>query len=117
MTQAKVDQDTNEPIITANKYVKSHLRNVIISLLLLFFFAKFDYNLLHKLAKPIFLVAILFLILVKLVGDMRTIPLYFIGFHPTELAKFAIVIFFSAMIVKHQNNTKSFNDFYLPAIF
>ena len=100
----------------------NHTIRVALSLLVIVIFSKIDYHIYQTFAKPIILFSILLLILVLIFGDelkgaRRWISLGFFTVQPVEIAKFAIVIYFSALLVKKQSVIKNFQEGFLPFIF
>ena len=100
----------------------NHAIRVAISLVTIILFSKIDYHIYQKIAKPVIIIAVILLILVLIFGDAvkganRWLSLGFISFQPVEVVKFAIVIYFSALLVKKQNVIKNFYEGFLPFIF
>lgn len=92
---------------------------VVISLFVLIIFSKIDYHVYQKIAKPIILIAVALLVFVLVVGTETKGArrwLYFgpLSIQPVEFVKFAIVIYFSALLVKKQKIIKTFTDGFLP---
>lgn len=80
-----------------------------------FFVYFFDYHWLHKLAVPIYVIAILLLLGVAIFGKevnyaKRWLTIFGIQFQPSEAAKTAIIILFSSMSVKYQKDIHKFKD-------
>ena len=95
---------------------------VVFSLIILVIFSKIDYHIYQKIAKPIILTAIALLILVLIVGDelkgaRRWVLFGPFSIQPVEYAKFAIVIYFSVLLVKKQKVIKTFNEGFVPFLF
>ena len=81
------------------------------SLLILVFGSLIDYHLYARFAWPIYLISIFFLVITKFVGTTvngarRWIRVGPISFQTAELAKLAVIIFLSAMIVKYIQKMK-----------
>ena len=89
----------------------------------LVFFSFFDYKKLKMFCKPLLLVSIILLVLVFIpgigvenYGAKRWIGLFGITIQPSEIAKFAFVLFASVYLSKHKTNIKRFSKL-LPVIF
>ncbi|NLO20095.1 MAG: FtsW/RodA/SpoVE family cell cycle protein [Ignavibacteria bacterium] len=97
----------------------NHTIRVLIGLVILFAFAKFDYHKLEKVSFPIILLSILLLIFVyfsntTLNRTYRWISLGPISFQPSELAKFALVLHFACIISQREELIKNFKYGFLP---
>lgn len=88
----------------------------MVGLVFLYFFSKFDYNNLKKIALPFLLINIILLILVlfpgmgkMIYGGRRWLQLGIIGFQPAELTKLSLIIYFSTLFEKRRE--------FMPFIF
>ena len=86
-----------------------------IGLIALIFFSKFDYNKLDKFSNIIFILSLLLMMLVFVpgigienYGAKRWIKLPGFTLQPSEIAKFAFVLFSSSYLYKNYNKVKSF---------
>ncbi len=99
-------------------FIRSQLIWAIIGVAAMIMISYFDYHHLHKLAIPILIVSFLLLILVLLMpvknGVHRWIQLGPIGFQPSEVTKFAIVLSFSHMISLNFKRMGTFKYGVLP---
>jgi cell division protein FtsW len=100
----------------------SHAVKVLMGIGIILFFAKFDYNLLRPLSKPLLIGSVILLVLVLLIGTTekgatRWIDLGFISFQPSEIAKFAIVIHFASMLSAKQSYIDGFGNGFIPFVF
>lgn len=96
-------------------FLKKQLFGLVVGFILFLFFSFFDY---HKLEKIKWLFLILSFILLLLVfvpgigltnyGATRWINLRFITFQPSEIAKFAFIIFSASVLAKRVESVKSF---------
>lgn len=108
-----------EKFQSVDKLFWEHLIRVLIGLVVIVIFSKIDYRIYKKLAKPIMLTGIAMLVSVLIFGDVRKgaqrwISLGPISMQPVEFAKFAMIIYFSALLTKKQEVIKSFEDGFLP---
>ncbi len=78
----------------------------------------FDYHKFHKLAVPLFGIAVVLLILVLILpsnGVSRWLPLPFFGsFQPSEVGKFAVVVLFAHMVSLNYKNMNTIKGGYIP---
>lgn len=98
---------------SSEKLVVSHGIRVVLGLFAVFIFARIDYHVWERLAKPAYIISIGLLAIVlvsgaRVKGATRWIDIGYISFQPSELAKFALVMFVSAMLAER---TRSINDF------
>lgn len=90
-------------------YFRSQLRMGIGGIFILWLTSRLDYQWWRKLAKWVLLAAIILLVLVKVPGigvtrngANRWVRLLGIQFQPSEVAKLAVIVFFSARLAKRQ---------------
>lgn len=107
---------------SVDKLFINQVIRVAFSLIILIIFSKIDYHIYKKIAKPIILVAVASLVLVLIIGDelkgaRRWLSFGPLSIQPVEYAKFAIVIYFSYLLVEKQKVIKTFYEGFLPFIF
>ena len=101
-------------------YLVRQLIFAVIGVGIMFFLSFFNYNKLHKIA-PIVLAISYFCLLVVLVlpgseGVKRWIPLGIFNVQPSEIAKFAIILFFSHWCSKYYNKMQFARYSVLPGV-
>ncbi len=100
-------------------YLKKQCLWAFLGLIVLFFMLKIDYHFLEKLAWPGLIIAIIFLVLVKVgagvssLGAERSIVLGSIHFQPSEMAKLALILFFAYNMSKHRDSMDKFGRGFL----
>ncbi len=104
-----------------DKLFINHTIRVMIGLLALIFFMKIDYHVWMRYSKPIMFAALIPLVLVFLIsspinGAYRWIYIGPVNFQPSELAKFALVIHFAALLTQRQEVIKDFKLGLLPLL-
>lgn len=107
---------------TSDKLFWNHAIRVVIALGLLILFAGIDYHFWKKISKPLILAAVILLVFVLFAGSSakgatRWISLGPLSFQPSELAKFALVIHFSALLEQKQKVIKDFQLGFVPFLF
>lgn len=102
---------------------KQHALRVIASIFCIFLFAKIDYRYLQDLAKPLIIISILLLLYI-FIGGQSTVKgaarWIFIGplsFQPSDLAKFTLLIYMSALLVRKKDYAWMLYRGYLPILF
>jgi len=98
-------------------YFKQQIKGVIFGLILMFVFSKFDYHRLGKYALMLLAFSAFLLVLVILPGVGTTIngaTRWLFGFQPSEIAKFAIILFFAFSLSKNYQKLSSFRYGLLP---
>ncbi len=103
----------------AEKLFLSHGWKILAGIVVMLIVAKVDYHVWKKLSKPILLFSIFLLIVVlitgaSLKGAARWINLGFFSFQPSELAKFAMVLHFAALLTVKQDYIKEFKRGFVP---
>ncbi|MDZ7264892.1 MAG: putative lipid II flippase FtsW [candidate division KSB1 bacterium] len=93
-----------------------------LGILLMMVFLHVDYHWLQQVSPIILLITWLLLLYVLLggsyfKGSRRSIPILGFVFQPSEMARYALVIFLSMFLVKKGERLKNFNDGLLPALF
>lgn len=104
-------------------YFKRQLLWASIGILVMLILANTNYHTYEKIALPLFIIAIIFLILVlvpgisrEIGGARRWIRVGTIGFQPSEFAKLAWIIFLAKFLKENQSNVKSFLKCVLPVL-
>ena len=101
-------------------YLKRQLLFAVIGVALMFAVSFFNYNKLHKLAPLIMGIAYISLIVVLFIpnkdGIHRWIPLGVFNIQPSEIAKFAIILFFAHWSSKYYNKMQFAKYSVLPGI-
>lgn len=99
-------------------FLRSQLFNAFIGFIVLLIAMNIDYKNLRKVAPILLVLAIVFLILVRIPGigsnikgSWRWIHLGPLSFQPSEFAKFVIILFFSFSLSKKPNQLSSFKNF------
>ncbi len=99
-------------------FIRSQLIWALLGVAAMIAISYFDYHHFHKLAVPIFAISVLLLVLVLFMpirnGVHRWIQLGPIGFQPSEVTKFAIVLLFSHFISKNFDKMTTFRYGILP---
>ncbi|MCB0722918.1 MAG: cell division protein FtsW [Ignavibacteriae bacterium] len=102
---------------------KQHALRVIVSIFFIFLFAKIDYRYLQDAAKPLIIVSILLLLYIfiggqsSVKGAARWIFIGPFSFQPSDLAKFTLLIYISALLVKKKDYAWMLYRGYLPILF
>ncbi|MGE4283686.1 MAG: putative lipid II flippase FtsW [Clostridia bacterium] len=99
--------------------IKKQLQWAVVGLFAMFFMTNFHYKRLEKLAFPSLLVSIVLLIAVLFVGTevngaQRWLGIGGLSVQPSEVAKFAVIVFFSASLAKKKDKIKKFTSGLLP---
>ncbi len=102
-------------------FLEKQLIRLALGIGLMIIFMRTDYHRLQKFAPIILLITLLALIYVLIGGNYykgsrRSFSLLGLMFQPSELAKYALVIFLSSFLVKKGDRIKSFSDGLLPAL-
>jgi cell division protein FtsW len=97
----------------------NHSFRVFLSFLAIILFASIDYHNWQKLSRMIIITSVLLLIIVLAFGmaskgATRWLNLGFITVQPSEIAKFAMVVHFAALIVDKQDRIKDFKTGFMP---
>ncbi len=107
----------------ANYMLKQHIVKVVIALIVLFFFAKFDYKYYQQYGKLMMWLSIGMLIFVflgfatEIKGATRWIKLGPLTFQPSDLAKYTLIIYISALLVRKKKYLNMLYKGYLPILF
>jgi cell division protein FtsW len=103
--------------------LKQHLIRVTIAIIMLFVFARIDYRYYQDIGKLLIWVSIFFLIFIFIggvsegKGAIRWISIGPIGFQPSDLAKYTLIIYISHLLVKKKNYVHYLYKGYLPILF
>jgi cell division protein FtsW len=100
----------------------NHAIRIFLGLAMIIIFARIDYHVWKKISKPLLFFAIILLIIVlfagyNIKGASRWLFIGPLTFQPSELAKFALVVHFAAMLDKKQPVIKTFESGFLPFLF
>ncbi|HLT24758.1 MAG TPA: putative peptidoglycan glycosyltransferase FtsW [Ignavibacteria bacterium] len=102
---------------------KQHAMRVIASIVCIFLFAKIDYRYLQDISKPLIIISILLLLYI-FIGGQTTVKgaarWIFIGpfsFQPSDLAKFTLMIYMAALLVRKKDYAWMLYRGYLPILF
>ncbi len=100
-------------------YFKQQLKGVVIGLILMYVFSKFDYHRLGRWAFSLLVVSGILLVLVILPGVGTTIngaTRWLFGFQPSEVAKFSLILFYSYSLSRNQELLLDFKHGFLTYI-
>ncbi|MBC8184277.1 putative lipid II flippase FtsW [candidate division KSB1 bacterium] len=112
---------TNEEINNSQHYLNKHLFRLGLGLILMILFIKIDYQALQKIA-PIILAFSFILLLFVLVGGVtlngskRSLMINGIFFQPSEMAKYALLIFLSVYLVEKEKKLKDLREGLFPVL-
>ncbi len=106
---------------TSHYFLSKQLLRLALGVILMLILMKVDYHVLQKIAPLILFVTFFILIYVLIGGNLykgsrRSIPLFGFVFQPSELAKYALVLFLSTFLVKKGERIKNFNDGLVPTL-
>ncbi|MCM8824688.1 MAG: FtsW/RodA/SpoVE family cell cycle protein, partial [Candidatus Omnitrophica bacterium] len=110
-------QHTGDPFY----YFKKHCLFLIPGLMLFYCFRNLHYEKLRKIAKLLVIVSVFFLILTLFIGTevkgaKRSINFKFFNFQPSELAKFALIIYLAHFFARYEEEKKSKKVFIIPFV-
>lgn len=104
-------------------FLKRHLFYVLVGLFCSLFIMSIDYRHLKKAAKPLVLVSIGLLILLQVPGigkevggACRWFRIFGFSFQPSELAKFAIIVYIADFLSRKKTTVVSFFHGFLPVV-
>ncbi len=105
----------------ASYMLKSHLIRVLISLAVLFFFVKVDYRIIQGFSKFMIFGTIALLIIVLFTSSTvknvnRWIMLGPLSFQPSDLAKYALIVHISTLLVRKEGYLDNLYKGYLPIL-
>ena len=104
-------------------FLRQHIIRVFLGFLLLALFTGIREDVLRRLARPLIMVSLLLLILVLLPsplrvrvrGSARWLRLGSFVFQPSELARFALILYLADLITRRGHDIKKFSRGFLPA--
>ncbi|MGB9641646.1 MAG: putative lipid II flippase FtsW [Candidatus Ratteibacteria bacterium] len=101
-------------------YFKRQCLFFVFGLILFFYFRNLHYEKLRKAAKPLIIVSLILLVLVLFVGTevkgaKRAISFGGFRFQPSELAKFALIVYLANFFARYEEQKKSRKSFLIPA--
>lgn len=102
-------------------FIKRQFLWALVGLVAMFVTSRINYKVYYKFALPILLIAIVLLILVKIpgIGQVRNGARRWLGFgpltfQPSEIAKYALIIFLAKSLPQNQENLKKFWTGFVP---
>ena len=102
-------------------FIKRQFLWALVGLVAMFVTSRINYKLYYKFALPILLIAVVLLILVKIpgIGQVRNGARRWLGFgqmtfQPSEIAKYALIIFLAKSLPQNQDLLKSFWSGFIP---
>lgn len=103
----------------AEKLLFNHGLRIVAGIVIMLLVSKIDYHFWKKISKPVLFTSIALLVVVLFTGETtkgasRWINLGFINFQPSELAKFAMVLHFAALLTVKQDYIKEFKRGFMP---
>lgn len=102
---------------------KQHLVKVVFSIVAMFILAKMDYRLLERIAKSMIIISILLLIYTvafgsgPIKGASRWISIGPVNFQPSEVARYALIIYLSVLLSRKKEYMDLLYRGYLPVLF
>jgi len=106
----------------SNYLIKQHAIKIIISIIVIFIIARFDYEYLESFSKPLIWLTIILLTVTLFTGGAikgasRWINLGPLSFQPSEFARYAIVIYVATLLARKRDYINLLYRGYLPVIF
>ncbi|MEO6695577.1 MAG: putative lipid II flippase FtsW [Ignavibacteria bacterium] len=107
----------------SNYLFKQHVIKVVISIAVIFIFAKIDYRYLESIAKHMIWASVILLLITlfwssgPIKGASRWINLGPLSFQPSELARYTLVIYIALLLARKKDYIKLLYRGYLPVIF
>jgi len=111
----------SEQFKDSNYFLKRQIIRVIVGFMLMIMFYFIDYRDLQKFAWVILIVSFLLLLFVlvggiRMNGSRRAFNLLSFVFQPSEMAKYALIVFMSWFLAMKGKRIRDFNDGLLPAL-
>ena len=101
-------------------FLKKQAFGIIVGFVFYFLFANINYNILEKIKIPLLIISFTLLALIFVpgigltnYGATRWINLRFITFQPSEIAKFAFIVFSASILSKSKEKVKTFKGIFL----
>lgn len=96
-----------------------HAIKVLLGVVVIFIFMRFDYRIYMKISKKVLLGAVLLLVVTLglgavIKGASRWLEFGGFGFQPSEIAKFALIFHLSTLLALKQDRVRQFKPGYLP---
>ena len=106
---------------SSESFLTNHAIKVFLGIICIFVFMRLDYHRLQRLTKMVLVILILLLFATTVAGFVvkgaqRWLRFGFIGFQPSELAKYALLFHLSALIVKKSELVQDFKRGYIPML-
>ena len=106
---------------SSESFLTNHAIKVFLGIICIFVFMRLDYHRLQRLTKMVLVILILLLFATTVAGFVvkgaqRWLRFGFIGFQPSELAKYALLFHLSALIVKKGELVQDFKRGYIPML-
>lgn len=101
-------------------FILPQLRFAVLGVIVMIVASLIDYHILKKFAWPLMFLALVLLVVVLFMEDgksfHRWITIGSLGFQPSEIAKFAVILLFAALIAANQNRIKTFQYGFFPFV-
>ncbi len=112
---------TDEDIKNSQHYLNKQLFRVALGLILMILFIKIDYQMLQNMAPVILSISFILLLYVlvggkTLNGSNRSFMINGISFQPSEMAKYALLLFLSVYLVEKGEELKDLRDGLVPTL-
>lgn len=106
---------------SSEKLLVNHGIRVVLGLIAVFIFARIDYHVWQRYAKPLYIISLGLLAFVLIAGDRvkgatRWIDIGPVNFQPSELAKFSLVMFVAALLAEQQRFLSDFKRGVMPIL-
>ncbi len=97
-------------------FILPQLRNALLGIGVMVVASRIDYKMLRKLAWPLMALTIFLLVAVLFAEERNGARRWIWGFQPSEIAKFAVILLFAAIIAANQKKIKQFMYGYVPLV-